>query len=194
MVKCIAVFCGSSLGSENVFKEQAALLGRRFAEENIILVYGGARYGLMGVIADEAVNKGGKVIGVLPHFLMQREAAHERLSELILVDTMHERKIEMYELCDGIIALPGGFGTLDELFEIITWAQLGLHNKPIGILNTNGFYNSLISLIEEMIKKDFVKKNTSDLLLISNEIEDLLTKMNNYKKQTFDRFITREKI
>src|ERR1700751_4781424 len=165
MMKSIAVFCGSSLGTEEIYAAQAKLLGQLFAKENIILVYGGAKYGLMGVIADEVLNNGGKVIGILPHFLRNREAAHERLSELILVDTMHERKIEMFELCDGIIALPGGFGTLDELFEIITWAQLGLHKKPIALLNVDGFYDSLIELIEKMVAKGFVKEENKKAIL-----------------------------
>ena len=194
MMKSIAVFCGSSTGTDEIYKTQASLLGQTFSKQNIILVYGGAKYGLMGTVADEVLNNGGKVIGVLPHFLKNREAAHERLSELILVDTMHERKIEMFELCDGFIALPGGFGTLDELFEIITWAQLGLHKKPIAILNINGFYDSLIGLIETLVAKGFVKEENKKMILTGSDINDLLHQMNNYIAPVDGAYITQEVI
>jgi uncharacterized protein (TIGR00730 family) len=194
MMKSIAVFCGSSTGTDEIYKTQARLLGQTFSKQNIILVYGGAKYGLMGTVADEVLNNGGKVIGVLPHFLKNREAAHERLSELILVDTMHERKIEMFELCDGFIALPGGFGTLDELFEIITWAQLGLHKKPIAILNINGFYDSLIGLIETLVAKGFVKEENKKMILTGSDINDLLYQMNNYIAPVDGAHITQEVI
>src|SRR4030095_3484794 len=139
-MKRITVFCGSSLGNGTNFRTQATLLGQVLAKRNIELVYGGANVGLMGAVADGVLSEGGKVIGVLPNFLKSKEIAHEQLTELILVDSMHERKTKMNELCDGVIALPGGFGTLEEFFEMLTWAQLGLHKKPIAILNIDGFY------------------------------------------------------
>jgi len=154
------VFCGPSLGTEELYKSQATLLGQTLAQNNIQLVYGGANVGLMGAVADGVLNNGGKVIGVLPNFLKSKKIAHEHLTQLILVETMHERKMKMNELCDGVIALPGGFGTLEEFFEMLTWAQLGLHKKPIAILNIDGFYDPLIILVQTMVDKGF-KKNTS---------------------------------
>jgi uncharacterized protein (TIGR00730 family) len=138
-MKSISVFCGSSMGVDPVYISEAILLGKTLAERSIQLVYGGARIGLMGAVADSVLNNHGKVIGVLPYFLKSKEIAHDGLTELILVESMHERKMKMHDLCDGIIALPGGFGTLEELFEILTWGQLGLHKKPVGVLNVNGF-------------------------------------------------------
>lgn len=176
----ITVFCGSSFGNEAIYKEQATLLGQTLAKHNIELVYGGANVGLMGAVADGSLNEGGKVIGVLPDFLRSKEIAHTGLTELILVESMHERKTKMNDLCDGVIALPGGFGTLDELFEMITWAQLGLHKKPIAILNINGFYDSLIELLQTMTDKGLLKKENQKMLLVSDNIEDLLDKMKNY--------------
>src|SRR5690606_15661454 len=135
----IVVFCGSSIGTDRVYEEQAFLLGKTLAEASLGLVYGGAKVGLMGAVADGALGHGGKVVGVLPRFLQTREIAHDGLTELFIVETMHERKTKMNELCDGIIALPGGFGTMEEFFEMLTWGQLGLHQKPVGLLNTDGF-------------------------------------------------------
>lgn len=154
-MKNITVFCGSSFGTEEIYKEQAELLGKTLAKQNIGLVYGGANVGLMGAVADGALSENGTVIGVLPNFLRSKEIAHQGLTELILVESMHERKTKMSELCDGVIALPGGFGTLEELFEMLTWAQLGLHKKPIAILNISGFYDSLLELLETMTEKVF---------------------------------------
>jgi uncharacterized protein (TIGR00730 family) len=148
-MKRITVFCGSSSGTEEIYTTQATLLGETLAIRNIELVYGGAKVGLMGAVADGVLNQGGKVIGVLPNFLGAKEIAHPKLTELILVATMHERKTKMNDLCDGVIVLPGGFGTLDELFEMLTWAQLGLHKKPIAILNVDGYYDALIFLYKQ---------------------------------------------
>jgi uncharacterized protein (TIGR00730 family) len=191
-MKSITVFCGSSDGLDNFYKTQAYLLGKTLAEQKIILVYGGAKYGLMGAVADGSLTNGGKVIGVLPHFLMNREAAHQQLTELILVDSMHERKQEMFELCDGFIVMPGGLGTLEELFEIWTWSQLGLHKKPIAILNLNGFYDSLLKLIQSMVQNGFVKKASQDLVLIDDTIEGLLIKMRPYNFTELDTNLSTE--
>lgn len=191
-MKRITVFCGSSFGTDKIYKEQAALLGQTLAKQNIELVYGGANVGLMGAVADGSLNEGGKVIGVLPDFLRSKEIAHTGLTELILVESMHERKTKMNDLCDGVIALPGGFGTLDELFEMITWAQLGLHKKPIAILNINGFYDSLIELIQTMTDKGLLKEANQKMLLVSDNIEDLLDKMKNYIPPTVGKWIDKK--
>ena len=188
-MKRITVFCGSSFGTEEIYKEQAALLGEKLAKQNIELVYGGANVGLMGAVADGVLNNGGKAIGVLPNFLRSKEIAHLGLTELILVESMHERKTKMNDLCDGVIALPGGFGTLEELFEMLTWAQLGLHKKPIAILNINGFYDSLIQLTEIMVSKGLLKEANQQMLLVSDNIDDLFDKMNNYKAPVVGKWI-----
>ena len=193
-MKRITVFCGSSLGSDDIYKTQAGLVGRSLAKHNIGLVYGGAKIGLMGAVADGVLGNGGKVIGVLPVFLKSKEIAHEQLTELILVNTMHERKTRMNDLCDGVIALPGGFGTLEELFEMLTWAQLGLHKKPIGILNVNGFYDALIDLIQTMVEKGFLKQINQQMLLVSDNIDDLLVKMNTYVAPTVGKWISEETV
>lgn len=193
-MKRITVFCGSSFGTEAIYAEKATLLGETLAKENIELVYGGANVGLMGAVADGVLNNGGKAIGVLPNFLRSKEIAHLGLTELILVDSMHERKTKMNDLCDGVIALPGGFGTLEELFEMLTWAQLGLHKKPIAILNINGFYDSLIALTETMVEKGLLKEANQKMLLISDNIDDLLFQMKNYIPPTTGKWIDKEKI
>ncbi|WP_017496049.1 TIGR00730 family Rossman fold protein [Flavobacterium sp. WG21] len=188
-MKRITVFCGSSFGTDKIYKEQAALLGKTLAQQNIELVYGGANVGLMGAVADGILNEGGKAIGVLPNFLRSKEIAHLGLTELIVVESMHERKTKMNDLCDGVIALPGGFGTLEELFEMLTWGQLGLHKKPIGILNINGFYDSLIELTKVMVEKGLLKPVNQEMLLVSDTIEDLLHQMRNYVPPTTGKWI-----
>lgn len=194
MMKNITVFCGSSFGSDDIYKEQATLLGKTLAKQNIQLIYGGADVGLMGAVADGALNEGGKVTGVLPHFLQSKEIAHKNLTELLIVETMHERKTKMNDLCDGVIVLPGGYGTLEEFFEMITWAQLGLHTKPIGILNIDGFYDDLINLVQTMVDKGFLKQINRDMLLISDSINELLDKMKNYQAPTVGKWISKEEI
>lgn len=192
-MKNITVFCGSSFGTDEIFREQAALLGKTLAKQNLGLVYGGANVGLMGAVADGALSEKGTVIGVLPNFLRSKEIAHLGLTELILVESMHERKTKMNELCDGVIALPGGFGTLEELFEMITWAQLGLHKKPIAVLNINGFYDSLIELLQTMTEKGLLKEANQKMLLVSDNIDDLLEKMRNYTPPTVGKWINPQK-
>ncbi|CAA9201061.1 LOG family protein YvdD [Flavobacterium bizetiae] len=193
-MKRITVFCGSSFGTEEIYKEQATLLGQTLAKQNIELVYGGANVGLMGAVADGILNAGGKAIGVLPNFLRSKEIAHLGLTELILVESMHERKTKMNDLCDGVIALPGGFGTLEELFEMLTWAQLGLHKKPIAILNINGFYDSLIELTKVMVEKGLLKDVNQQMLLVSDNIDDLLHQMKNYDPPTLGKWIDGKKL
>lgn len=191
-MKRITVFCGSSAGTEKIYEEQAYALGKQLAQLNIGLVYGGAKIGLMGAVANGAIENKGKVIGVLPHFLSSKEIAHEQLTELILVDTMHERKTKMHELCDGVITLPGGFGTMEELFEMLTWAQLGLHQKPIGILNVNGFYDDLASLIQNMVDKGFLKPVNQQMLLVDHTIDGLIEKMRSYVAPEVSKWIKKE--
>jgi uncharacterized protein (TIGR00730 family) len=191
-MKSIAVFCGSSFGNDAVFAEHAALVGRTLAQKNIMLVFGGARVGLMGVIANATLEAGGKVIGVLPRFLQTKEIAHTSLTQLLLVDTMHERKAKMSELCDGVIAIPGGYGTMEEFFELLTWAQLGLHKKPVAILNVTGFYNGLLALADNMAKQGFLKPRDRKMLLDDDDIERLLLKMEQYVAPEVNKWISRE--
>jgi len=193
-MKSTVVYCGSSFGSDENFKIQAELVGRTLAKQNIQVIYGGAITGLMGTVANGALAEDGQVIGVLPHFLKTREIAHNRLTELIFVETMHERKTKMNDLCDSILVLPGGFGTLEELFEMVTWSTLGLHKKPIGILNIGGFYDELISFVKTMVNKGFVKEVNQDVILVSDRIDDLLDKMRNYESTVCDTIITKEQL
>ncbi|MDB5013010.1 MAG: Rossman fold protein family [Daejeonella sp.] len=176
----ITVFCGSSLGNEKIYQDEAFQLGILMAKKNLELVYGGAKVGLMGAVADGVLTNNGTVIGVLPNFLSSKEVVHENLTQLIMVDSMHERKTKMNELCDGVIALPGGFGTLEELFEMLTWGQLGLHKKPIGLLNIKGYYDLLIQFVENMVDKGLLKKINQEMIIVSSNAEELLTKMENY--------------
>ncbi len=179
-MKSIAIYCGSSSGSKEVYREQAAQLGQYLAEKNIHLIFGGGKVGLMGVLADAALDAGGEVTGVIPAFLHVKEVAHENLTKLITVENMHQRKALIEELSDGAIALPGGFGTLDELFEMLTWGQLGLHNKPVGVLNTDGFFDPVFSAIDRMVDEGFLKDLNRDMVLFNNNIEILLDSMRNY--------------
>lgn len=191
-MKSITVFCGSSYGNQARYEEQAALLGKTLAQNDITLVYGGASVGLMGAVANAALAAGGKVIGVIPRFLNSKEIAHIGLTELILVESMHERKAKMSELCEGVITLPGGFGTMEELFEMLTWAQLGLHGKPIGLLNTGGYYDALNYLVKTMEEQGFLKPVYREMLLVSEEIEELLGKMKNYEAPEVPKWISKE--
>tara|TARA_R110002051_G_scaffold13435_2_gene44841 strand:- start:30704 stop:31294 length:591 start_codon:yes stop_codon:yes gene_type:complete len=189
-LNAICVFCGSSEGNDIEVLNQAAILGETFAKENISLVYGAAKIGVMGKVAQSALDKGGKVIGVIPEFLKLKEVVHLGLTELITNKNMHERKLTMQDISDGFITLPGGFGTLEELFEILTWSQLGLHQKPIGILNVNGFYDDLLQLLEHMVKRGFLKMENYDLLLVDTTIDGLLTKMREFVPQDVPKWLT----
>ncbi len=188
----ITVFCGSSSGTDTIYLEEAHRLGQTLAKERITLVYGGALVGLMGAVADGALAAGGKVIGVLPGFLQTKEIAHEKLTELIIVNSMHERKTRMNELSDGVIALPGGFGTLDELFEMLTWGQLGLHKKPIGLLNIDGYYDDLVYMVQTMTERGFLKEVNRSMLLTSNHTDDLLRQMRHYTAPDTGKWIRKE--
>ena len=191
-MKQITVFCGSNFGTDEIYEKQAFRLGEILAERKIGLVYGGANVGLMNAVADGSLSRGGKVTGVLPVFIKDKGIAHKNLTELILVNTMHERKTKMNELSDGVIALPGGFGTLEEFFETLTWGQLGLHRKPVGLLNINGFYDSLKILAQTMVEKGFLKEANRKMLLISDDIDKLIDQMESYIAPTIDKWIIRE--
>ena len=193
-MKRIAVFCGSSSGKDEAYLKEAYELGKNLAARNIELVYGGADVGLMGAVANGAIENNGKAIGVLPNFLKEYEIAHQNLTELILVDTMHQRKTKMEELADGVITLPGGIGTLEEFFEMYTWGQLGLHKKPVAILNVNGFYDELLSFISTMINKGFLREIYRQMVLVSDDINDLLDQMQNYVPPIVGRKIDKTKI
>lgn len=189
----ITVFCGSSLGRNRFYKEGTVLLGKELAKQKITLVYGGARVGLMGILADSVLANGGEAIGVIPKFLVEKEIAHKQLTELLLVDTMHDRKAKMNDLCDGVIALPGGFGTMEELFEMLTWAQLGLHQKAIGILNIDGYYDHLIDLLDRMVEEGLLKMINRKMLIESKNSSDLINKMCAYRAPLVDKWITQQK-
>ncbi|TMU56822.1 TIGR00730 family Rossman fold protein [Flagellimonas algicola] len=188
----IAVFCGSSTGNDSSVVKTAFKLGEILASQQIQLVYGGAKVGLMGQVADGALGKNGKVIGVIPDFLKCKEVFHPQITELIVVETMHQRKVKMHELSDGFIALPGGYGTLEELFEIITWGQLGLHQKPIGILNCNNFFDSMLQFLDTMVTQGFLKQENREMLLVHTTAEGLLEQMRNYTPVMTPKWIEKE--
>lgn len=190
-MKSMAVFCGSSDGNDAKIIEAAHSLGGILAKQKIDLVYGGSKLGLMGRLAEGVLENGGKVTGVIPDFLKTKEVVHANLTELVTTEDMHERKLKMNELSDGFIALPGGFGTFEELFEIVTWAQLGLHKKPIGLLNINGFYDDLIEMLKTMVRKGLLKKENFDILLIAEDAEELLQKMRNFKPMAVPKWMNK---
>ncbi len=177
----ITVFCASSAGFAPQYGDAARALGQFLAKQNITLVYGGGRVGLMGILADAVLAGGGQAIGVIPQFLLNLEVGHTGLTELLVVKSMHERKLRMAELGDGVIALPGGFGTLEELIEILTWSQLALHGKPVGILNTNGYYNLLRQFFDHMVGEGLLKPQNRDLAIFEDDIERLYEKMSIFR-------------
>ncbi|WP_299117229.1 TIGR00730 family Rossman fold protein [uncultured Winogradskyella sp.] len=179
-MKSISVFCGSSEGNDQDIISTAYKLGGVFATKEITLVYGAAKIGIMGKVAQGVIDKDGKTIGIIPHFLKTKEIVNTELTELIVTDNMHDRKIIMYDKSDGFMIIPGGFGTMDEFFEITTWGQLGLHTKPIGILNINGYYDALIAQCIIMVERGFLKQENLDAVVVDTTIDGLLDKMNNY--------------
>ncbi len=170
----ICVYCGSSYGIDIVYRDAAFLLGKILAEKNITLVYGGASVGLMGSVADGCLSSGGKVIGVIPDNIFNMEVAHHNLTDLRIVKSMHERKTVMFELADGFISLPGGIGTLEEFFEVLTWQQLGMHNKPIGLLNIGNFYDRLFSLLHHISDSGFMRREHIDCIVKDSDPEKLI--------------------
>ncbi|MED4164446.1 TIGR00730 family Rossman fold protein [Halalkalibacterium halodurans] len=177
----IAVFCGSSNGASDVYKEGARQLGKELARRGITLVYGGASVGIMGAVADSVLEAGGEVIGVMPRLLEEREISHPHLTKLIVVETMHERKAKMAELADGFLALPGGPGTLEEFFEIFTWAQIGLHQKPCGLLNINHYFDPLVDLFHHMSDEQFLHEKYRSMALVHTDPVVLLEQFSTYE-------------
>ncbi len=188
-MKSLCVYCGSSSGSKAGYADAARDLGRLLAESDIRLVYGGASVGIMGVLADEVIAAGGKATGVIPKAIFEKEVAHQGLSELCVVDSMHSRKAMMAELSDAFVALPGGLGTLEELFEILTWTQLGLQQKPCGLLNVAGFYDHLIRFLEHSVTQAFVKPVHRDMLLVETDARALLGALQAYHPPEVNKWI-----
>jgi uncharacterized protein (TIGR00730 family) len=191
-MKYITVFCGSSKGNETVYAEAAQLLGETLAKAGYGLVYGGGKVGLMGIVATAVMQHGGKVIGIIPDFLNDKEGiAYDAITEVRVVTSMHERKLMMHQLSSGVIALPGGYGTLDELFEILCWAQLGLHTQPVGLLNINGYYSPLLTMLETMVSSNFLSAHNRSLLLSDVSAAGLLTQMQNYQPSDASKWLDR---
>lgn len=179
----LCVFCGSKVGNQAVYTESAHRLGKLLVAQGWSLVFGAGHIGLMGVLADTVLQAGGEAIGVIPQALVDRELAHRGLSQLHIVATMHERKSLMADLSDAFVALPGGYGTADEMFEILTWAQLGLHAKPVGLLNTAGFFDPLLAWLERAVQDDFLRAKHRQLLLVAAEPESLLGLIDQYRPE-----------
>jgi uncharacterized protein (TIGR00730 family) len=184
IMKKVCVYAGANLGERTSYAKEARELGRIFATEGIELLYGGSRLGLMAEIANQVLEFGGTVTGVMPRGLFRGEVVHQGLSQLIEVDSMHERKKQLSDLADGYIALPGGVGTFDELFEIICWGQIGLHEKPIGLLNIDGYYTPVINLLEHAVKEGFMNASNLGLVVVADSAVDLFKKMKEYVKPT----------
>jgi uncharacterized protein (TIGR00730 family) len=193
-MKRMVVFCGSSMGTDSAVHMAAYELGATLARKGIVLVYGAASIGVMGEVARGALEHKGEVIGVIPDFLKRKEVFHSGLTELIITKTMHERKLIMHQLSDAVLALPGGFGTLEEVFEMVTWAQLGLHQKPIGILNINGFYDDLIRMIEKMVARQFLKQENYEMLLVHHRLPELLSLMEDYSPKHSPKWIKNDQL
>ena len=177
----VVVFCGSSLGFNPIYKEAAIELGNYFANNHIGLVYGGGKIGMMGVLSDTILDHNGEVIGVIPKLLEKEEVVHSGVEEMIVCKNMSERKVIMSKLADGYITLPGGFGTLDELFEALTLNQLHIEQKPVGLLNVNGFFDATLLQLDKMVEEGYLKQTNRNILLVANSVDKLLHKMNNYK-------------
>ena len=192
--KRICVFCGSSHGANPAYVDAAKNVGSELARRSIGLVYGGGNVGLMGVVADAVLASGGHVIGVIPEALMTKELGHKSIQDLRVVKTMHERKALMAELSDGFVALPGGIGTFEEFFEIVTWAQLGFHSKPCALLNVNAFYDPLLHLLDHAIKEQFVKPKQRDLVLVESNFSTLLDRMASHHIPYEPKWIGKETI
>jgi uncharacterized protein (TIGR00730 family) len=176
-MKSVCVFCGSNYGDNPVYQEMAAVMGRKLAMAGLKLVYGGGKVGLMGVLADAALAAGGKVVGVIPQAIVDMEVAHLGLTELIVVQSMHERKARMADASDAFIALPGGYGTFEEFCEVLTWSQLGFHVKPCGVLNVGGFYDPLLALFDRAVQDRFVRPEHRELVLADTDVDALLERL-----------------
>lgn len=193
-MKSLSVFCGASAGNKEIYKLKAEELGRKMSEKNIDLVFGGGKVGMMGFIADEVLKNNGHVTGVIPHFLASKEIEHEGCSKIIRTKTMHERKMEIFKISEGAIAMPGGYGTFDEVFEMLTWAQLGLHKYPIGFLNTNSYFDHLYKMLQNMRDEGFLKQENLDMIIIEEDVDTLLQKMENYVAPEVPKWINQEEM
>lgn len=179
-LKSVCVYCGSNFNGDEKLRHAIKQLAQTLVAKNIIMVFGGGSVGVMGVIANDILALEGKVIGVIPQFLMDKEVGHTGLTEMIVTENMHQRKQKMADLADGFVILPGGFGTLEEFFEVLTWLQLGLHNKPIGVLNVDGFYDPLFAQMDLMVKNRFLKQANRDLVFNEADATILIDKMDNF--------------
>lgn len=188
------MYCGANPGFDIIYKETAIALGKTLAFSGRKLIYGAGSVGLMGIVADAVLEHGGEAVGIIPNFLDRLEVGHKNLTEIHKVETMHQRKALMEEMCDGIITMPGGYGSMDELFEILSWSQLGLHQKPVGLLNVNGFYDHLLAQLDHMVKEGFLKQVNRDILLVSSSIPELLEQMENYQPQPAFKWLERDQI
>lgn len=191
-MKYVCVFCGSSMGVQPAYQQAAQGMGEALARRKLGLVYGGGNVGLMGTIADATLAAGGEVIGVIPDFMVAKEIAHTGLTQLHIVNSMHERKTMMAQLSDAFVALPGGYGTLEEFCEVLTWAQLGLHQKPFGLLNINGYYSPLLKFFDQAVTEEFLRPMNRSLVLEASEPENLLDLLANYQPQYVDKWIRKE--
>lgn len=188
-IKQLCVFCGSSPAKRSEYNKAASELGRKLVEHNIQLIYGGGNVGLMGVIADTVMSSGGEVIGVIPEFIAEKEVAHNKLTELHIVQSMHERKALMSELSDGFIAMPGGIGTFEELFEVLTWQQLGIQSKPCALLNTCNYFEYLIKQLDHAVDEKFLKPIHRDMLIVGSRPDQLLKMMMSYRHSHTDKWM-----
>lgn len=187
----LCVFAGSSAGRDTAYETAARELGTTLAIRGIGLVYGGARVGLMGIVADAALAARGEVIGVIPERLVAKEIAHQGLTDLRIVSSMHERKALMADLSDGFIALPGGWGTIEELFEVLTWGQLGLHGKPCGLLNVHGYFDRLLAFVDHAVDEAFVRREYRRMITVGESATDLLDRLADYESPVVDKWIGR---
>jgi len=185
----ICVFCGSNSGISPVYRTAAVAMGKLLVERGIELIYGGGNIGLMGILADTVLESGGQVTGVIPESLLAREVGHRELTDLRIVNSMHERKALMADLSDGFIAMPGGFGTFEEFCEVVTWSQLGIHAKPCGLLNVEGYYDSLLELFDHAVREGFLRKENRGLVLEDKDAAILLGKMALFVPPTADKWI-----
>ncbi len=193
-MKSICVFCGSNPGNDPAYLEAATSAGLYLAKNDIGLVFGGGRVGLMGRIADTVMENGGRVTGIIPRDLAEKEVAHENLTELHIVGSMHQRKAMMAKLSDGFIAMPGGFGTFEEICEVITWTQLGFQDKPCGILNMNGYYDPMIRLFDKAVAEGFIREMHRELVIVGEEIESLVEAMGRFKPMNLEKWIDKDTI
>ena len=193
-MKNICVYCGSSAGRREEYREAAELLAAELVTRNIGLVYGGASIGIMGAIADAVLARGGRVTGVIPEALAIREVPHHGLTQMHVVGSMHERKAMMADLSDGFIALPGGLGTIEELFEILTWSQLGFHAKPCGLLNVADYYQHLINFLDHSVAEELLQPQYREMLLEAQDPAELLTLMENYRAPAIDQRLSRDEL